>query len=207
MSALLEGRANPNATDTKKETPLHLSMALRESDLDVEVGCGVKIINLEKKPQWNGRFGGVMDARVVKGGGTEVRWPVQVDGEDSACVLLKEQNLQRLPNETLQLLLEARADVNLGNVLIGPERTLLHEAARLGDTVLAEHLLCAQACVDKADKKMGLSALHLAARGKHHGIVRLLLEARADRHKLTLVERPLWSWQKQMVPSRYTGFA
>merc|ERR1719331_2771904 len=81
----------------------------------------------------------------------------------------------------VDLLLQARADVNLGNQVMGEMRTALHEAARVGDSVLLQKVISARAEVDRKDaSKMGLTALHLAARSKHHEAIRLLVEARAD---------------------------
>merc|ERR1711862_79071 len=62
----------------------------------------------------------------------------------------------------------------------GETRTVLHEAARSRDAVLARKVIAAGARVDQQDDKVGLSALHLAARAKSHELVSILVETRAD---------------------------
>jgi ankyrin repeat protein len=181
---LLEGQADPNVRDSKMETPLHLGIASLNEDSQIEVGCGVRVNGLQKKPQWNGTIGSVLGP--VAGGTSGARWPVLISGEEVADgVLLKEENLQRLADDIVNLLLEARADVNLGNQVMGESRTTLHEVARLGDANLVRKVLAARADIDRQDAKVGLSALHLAARSKHHDVLRALIEARADLSQVT----------------------
>jgi len=180
---LLQKGCVVDAPESRRLTALHLCLALR-ADTELEVGCGVKVTGLQKKPEWNGRLGSVVGPKSASDAGTEERWPVLLEGEDSPDgVLLKADNLTRLPEESLDLLLEARADVNLGNTQWGEGRTVLHEAAHLGDLELARKVLAAGAEVDRQDKKLGFSALHLASRAKKDELVRLLVNARADIHQ------------------------
>jgi len=95
-------------------------------------------------------------------------------------VVLRPSNLVALPEETLDVLLAARADVNAGSHRIGESMTVLHVAARLGDESLLQKVLAARAHVNQVDSKLGFSALHLAARGKHLKVVELLLQAEAQ---------------------------
>merc|ERR1711935_590919 len=95
-------------------------------------------------------------------------------------VLLKEDNLRGTSEEMVDLLLGARADVNLGNHVMGDTRTCLHEAARFGETALLQKMVSARADLNRKDIKLGMTALHLAARSKNHDIIRILVEARAD---------------------------
>lgn len=195
---LLRHRADPNAADAKCQTPLHLCLGLRASaDADgiaeqqLDVGTGVRIAGLQKRPEWNGRLGSIFGPQAASNAEGPGRWPVLLEdttGAEAAAtdgVLLKAENLQQLPEETLDLLLEARADVNLGNRVTGETFTVLHEAARIGDATLVVKLLAAHACLDQQDTKLGLSALHLAARAKQHEIVKLLVGARADTGQAT----------------------
>jgi len=94
--------------------------------------------------------------------------------------LLKEANLQKVPEIAVELLLEARADVNLSNQEWGEGRTLLHEAAHSGDVVLLRKAIAAGADIDRRDVKLGFSALHLASRARKDEVVKLLVEAKAD---------------------------
>jgi len=186
---LLEAAADPNIKDSKLETPLHLCISgLRGADSQLQRGSGVRIHSLQKRPELNGRLASVFGpqtqgadaAAYPSGGGGAGRWPVLPDGEASEGLLLKEDNLTPLSNEIVDLLLEARADVNLGNQIVGEMRTPLHEAARVGDMVLLQKMISARAELDRKDAKLGLTPLHLAARSKQHDAIRILVEARAD---------------------------
>lgn len=180
MRLLLKGGSDPNSADSKSVTPLSCCLSLRGNDSELEVGSGIQVVGLQKKPEWNGRLGAIIGPEVKSSDGSAPRWPVLLEGEASEGVLLKDENLQMLPDETLDLLLNARADVNLGNHINGETCTLLHGAARLGDSTLTARVLAAGARLDQQDKKLGFSALHLAARAKNHEVVQLLIEARAD---------------------------
>lgn len=189
---LLEAAADPNIQDSKQQTPLHLCIAnLRGDEVKIDRGYGVRIHGLQKRPEWNdcvaSVFGPLSMSTEEKGypssaSGTG-RWPVLMDGEASEGVLLKEDNLKLLGNEMLDLLLESGADVNLGNQVMGETRTLLHEAARAGDVALIKRVIAARADIDQKDSKLGLTALHLAARSRgpsRDEIVRVLTSAGAD---------------------------
>mmetsp|Transcript_36067 Transcript_36067/g.57671 ORF Transcript_36067/g.57671 Transcript_36067/m.57671 type:complete len:535 (-) Transcript_36067:57-1661(-) len=182
---LLENAADPNIKDSKHETPLHLCFAaLRNEEMTIEAGSGVRIDGLQKRPEWNKRVGCVLLPAEPSSG----RWPVLVDleeGEMAEGVLLKEDNLQHLGVEMIDLLLEAKADVNASSHVGGESHTLLHDVAKTGDIVLMQKFLAARADINRQDAKMGMSALHLAARSKHHDACRLLVESRADIKQVT----------------------
>jgi len=174
LKLLLEqGRVDVNSRDSKQETPLLLSLGLRERGAQLDVGHGARVDGVQSRPQWNGRFGSLVGSQ-AKG-----RWPVLVEGE-AEPILLKEANLKPVSDETFDLLTSAGADVNAFSLNRGDSRTILHEAARTGDLALAKRCLEALADLNHQDKKLGLSALHMAARGKHHEMARLLIEGRAD---------------------------
>jgi len=184
--SLLEAAADPNHQDSKMETPFHLCLSsLKSDDVSFQHGCGVRIHSLLKRPEWNDCLGSVFGPAPESGGGYPTgggaaqRWPVLLE-TGTEGVLLKEDNLQLLSGEMVDLLLHARADVNLGNQVIGETRTALHEAARLGDAALLQKVVAARADVDRKDAKLGFTALHLAARSKHHDAIAILVEARAD---------------------------
>jgi len=48
------------------------------------------------------------------------------------------------------------------------------------DDVLAAKILEARVEVNRQDKKLGFTALHIAAKATHHGMVKLLVDARAE---------------------------
>lgn len=186
---LLEADADPNARDFTQQTPLHLCISSRKSeDAGLECGSGVRVYGLQKRPDWNGRLGSVFGLQVQGAAGYSAgdsgggRWPVLLDSDEASKegVLLKEDNLERLSDEMVDLLLDARADLNLGNQVVGETITPLHEAARLGDSVLLRKVLSAKADVNRKDAKLGVTALHLAARSKQNDAIRLLVDARAD---------------------------
>jgi len=181
LRLLLQARANVNAADSKRVTPLHLSLGLRTDEgAELEEGCGIKVVGLEKRADLNGQLGAVIGPEGHTDDGKPSRWPVLLDSDQGDGMLLKEANLQRLPEETLDILLEARADVNQGNQSMGETRTVLHEAVRLRDAELTRKVLAAGAQVQQQDAKVGMSALHLAARAKSYDLVSILVEARAD---------------------------
>lgn len=176
--ALLEAGAEINAGDSTKHTPLHLCASARGDEMDFEAGVGVRVDGLQKKPEWNGKLGSIIESKPSGDSGLP-RWPVLLDGEEQPS-LLKADNLRLLPEEILDLLLEAGADPNLGNGDWGEGRTLLHEAALAGDLNLARKVLAHGAKMNSQDKKSGFSALHLASRAKKDEMVRFLVDAKAD---------------------------
>merc|ERR1712139_327041 len=105
--------------------------------MGIDVGMGVRISGLQSRPEWNGRLATVIGAERSSEDGTP-RFPVLIDGDNvevAQCrdgVLLKASCLTLLPREMLDLLLEAKADVNDSNQITGND-TVLHEAARTGD--------------------------------------------------------------------------
>eukprot|EP00929_Paragymnodinium_shiwhaense_P090562 TRINITY_DN50740_c0_g1_i1.p1 TRINITY_DN50740_c0_g1~~TRINITY_DN50740_c0_g1_i1.p1 ORF type:complete len:539 (-),score=149.58 TRINITY_DN50740_c0_g1_i1:124-1740(-) len=177
-----------NIPDLQSQTALHMALELREKNAsDLEVGSGVRVFGLKSRPTWNDRLGTVAgsyqgtdsSASTANGSRTDGRWPILVDVPDcKEPVLLKADNLALATDETLNLLLEAGADVNLGSSVTGESRTLLHMAAFAGDAELTERVLKCGAVVDSQDKA-GFSALHFAARGKHTAVARRLLDAKA----------------------------
>ncbi|CAK0873766.1 unnamed protein product, partial [Prorocentrum cordatum] len=171
--SLLQARANPNVQDTQRCTALHVCLPLRSPDAQVETGYGVRVSGLQSKAELNGRLASII------GDTNGERWPVLLEGGPEP-LLLKTANLQPLALEMSQLLLDSKSDVNLGNRNFGESRGVLHEVALQGDEALVAAVLAARAEVNKQDTKGGLSALHLAARGKHGRVIRLLLEAGAD---------------------------
>lgn len=60
---------------------------------------------------------------------TRVRWPVLLAGNPEG-VMLKAENVTRAHLETLDLLLDAKADVNRSNLQWGEGRRVLHQARK-----------------------------------------------------------------------------
>lgn len=178
MRLLLAARAEVDARESKRVTPLQLCLGPLEDDAELEVGAGVRVDGLQKRPEWNGRLGTILAPEPSMAQGD--RWPVLIEGNPDG-VLLKSENLTRQTVEALELLLEARADVNLGSLQWSKSHTSVHEAATLKDSkALRMFLATTSADVNRQDDKQGFSPLHLACRARREDAVRLLLEARAD---------------------------
>jgi ankyrin repeat protein len=113
---------------------------------------------------------------------TGERWPVYIDGEpaDAEPVLLKQDNLEVVPYEALDVLLKAGVDVNQGSQTHYSGRGLLHCAAADGDVELARRVLATKRASIEARDKSGFTPLHLAARGRRGEVVRCLVEAKAN---------------------------
>jgi ankyrin repeat protein len=181
---LLEAKADVNLKATKEETPLHVCISgVKGDDAKCECGSGVRVHNLQKKPEWNGRLGSLFGEKAASGGAgypeVQTRWPVLLE-DASEGVLLKEDNLELLADDMVDLLLDAGADVNVGNQVTGETRTSLHEAVRIRDTSLLQKVIAAKADLDSKDSASGLTALHLAARSKQHEAISILVQAKAD---------------------------
>lgn len=77
------------------------------------------------------------------------------------------------------LLIDSRADINTGHIEIGLATSPLVDAAYRGDQALMQLLIGARANLDHRGKQ-DMTALHMAARGRHAGAARILVEAGAD---------------------------
>eukprot|EP00746_Dinoflagellata_sp_MGD_P066900 gnl/MRDRNA2_/MRDRNA2_27654_c0_seq1.p1 gnl/MRDRNA2_/MRDRNA2_27654_c0~~gnl/MRDRNA2_/MRDRNA2_27654_c0_seq1.p1 ORF type:complete len:246 (+),score=65.00 gnl/MRDRNA2_/MRDRNA2_27654_c0_seq1:465-1202(+) len=82
-------------------------------------------------------------------------------------------------DNAVDVLLESKADVNLGNLLSNMQNSPLMDAAHANNPDLALKLISAKADINKQGKQ-GMSALHLAARRGRVRMVQILMEARAD---------------------------
>jgi len=82
---------------------------------------------------------------------------------------------------TITTLLQAKADVNLGNIQDGMQTSSLVVASHKGKAGLVEKLIEAKANLDQQGKQ-GMTALHMAARGGHTTIVKALIAAGADQN-------------------------
>jgi len=175
---LLEAGAAINERDGEQMTPLHVHMAASKEEDGLEVGAGVRVHGLKSRPEWNQLMGSVIGPSASSETGI-VRWPVLLEGREEG-VLLKAENLSRVFEESLDLLLEARADVNMGNLQWPQGHTMLHEVANVGDVDLAGKIIAAGGSINAKDAKLGMTPLHLACRSKREEMIRFLVNARAD---------------------------
>jgi len=185
VSRLLRGKADPNATERQFQTPLHLALDahLHESDT-FKRGLGVRSVGIFSDLELNGSFG-CISGPFVQCSDAVPRWPVcwDVDAQDSRPLsdrLLEENKLHHTIEAAIDLLLEAKADVNVGNQVQGEWFTMLHHVARVGDTSLTRKMLAARADVNGQEIKQGFSPLHFAAKAKHHDVIQVLINANAD---------------------------
>jgi ankyrin repeat protein len=81
--------------------------------------------------------------------------------------------------DCIDLLLNAKANINLGNLSSGVDNTPLMDAAAAGNTELVKKLIGAKADINKQGKQ-DMSALHLAARKKHTQTAEALIAAGGD---------------------------
>lgn len=81
--------------------------------------------------------------------------------------------------EIVALLLSASADPNAGNMAIGLNSTPLQQAAYKNEPQILRLLVAGRADVQRRGKQ-GMTALHMAARGRHLGMVSVLLNLGAD---------------------------
>jgi len=185
VSRLLRGKADPNATERQFQTPLHLAFNAHLCESDTfRRGHGVQSAGIFSNQELDGSFGSVSGPS-VQCSDAVLRWPVCWDAgaQDSPLLsdrLLEEDKLHHTREAAIDLLLEAKADVNVGNQVQGESFTMLHHVARAGDTSLTRKMLAARADANRQDTKQGFSPLHIAAKAKHHDVIQLLINADAD---------------------------
>jgi len=81
--------------------------------------------------------------------------------------------------DIVRLLIDSRADINTGHIEIGLATSPLIDAAYRDDQALMHLLINAKANLDHRGKQ-DMTALHVAARGRHAGAAKILVEAGAD---------------------------
>eukprot|EP00931_Biecheleriopsis_adriatica_P086391 TRINITY_DN61074_c0_g1_i1.p1 TRINITY_DN61074_c0_g1~~TRINITY_DN61074_c0_g1_i1.p1 ORF type:complete len:378 (-),score=76.21 TRINITY_DN61074_c0_g1_i1:450-1583(-) len=195
VKTLLELRADPNAAGKNSMRPLHLAVQLGED-------CVRQILSARADPNLQNKDPN-KDPDFDSKSFEEREWhrtalhyasssPRDVltmsmlllsradpNVPDAQCmtplhVAIEAQNLKGL-----QLLIQASADVNVGNYSMGMKTSPLIDAAYHNDLQTMRELISARADLDKKGKQ-DMTALHVAARGRHSEAVKLLVEARAD---------------------------
>eukprot|EP00438_Fugacium_kawagutii_P000189 Skav205010 [mRNA] locus=scaffold2134:84430:88357:- [translate_table: standard] len=153
-------KASVDPVDSQQMTPrprrptplrfrLHLCLVASE-DGDLEVACGVRVHGLQSRAEWNGRLGSIIGPSAPATERSALRWPVLLEGNQEG-VMLKAENLSDVDLETVDQLLEAGADVHLGNLNWSEGRTFLHEAVHLGKMDMAKSALRARADVNRQE--------------------------------------------------------
>eukprot|EP00746_Dinoflagellata_sp_MGD_P085332 gnl/MRDRNA2_/MRDRNA2_33784_c0_seq1.p1 gnl/MRDRNA2_/MRDRNA2_33784_c0~~gnl/MRDRNA2_/MRDRNA2_33784_c0_seq1.p1 ORF type:complete len:537 (+),score=123.72 gnl/MRDRNA2_/MRDRNA2_33784_c0_seq1:82-1611(+) len=176
LQLLLQHKACINITDSYQCSPLHycLEQMLDSSKSDIEVGSGVRLQDLQAKQAWNGQIASVFTEKNTAG-----RWGVLVCSSGDEA-LIKAENLSGpLYEDTLDILLEAKANPCVGNHTVGMDRSFLHTAASSGSAKLICKAVGAGCAVDALYK--GSTPLHLLARTHSDPeAFRILIEAKAD---------------------------
>jgi len=177
---LLESRAEVDARDSFGRTPLHICIESAQ-DKDLGPGIGVRIKGMVRCPERNGKLGAIVGPLEVDEDDPDCGWyPVLVEDGPPEGILLKPEKLDTVFDEAVDLLLDARADVNLGNRKIGMDSSMLHWATHSGDIALVRKAIASGALVNKQRDGSGLTPLHLAVRGRRLELLDLLVQARAQ---------------------------
>jgi len=162
MKALLEAKANPQLQDKDPDKdPDYNSMSFQEREWHRTA--------LHYAAEWGhvGMIRQLVDARAE---------PNIRDAQYKMPLHLAIENKKL---DAVRLLVERDADINAGHIEVGLSTSPLIDAAYRNDQALMHLLINAKANLDHRGKQ-DMTALHVAARGRHAGAVKILLEARAD---------------------------
>lgn len=193
---LLELRADPNCAGRHSQRPLQLAVQLGGEDLvrellEARADPNLQDKDADKDPDYESKTFGDREwhrtalhyASMDKGDLSTMRILLDSRADpnmgDAQCSLpmhlaIEAQNLQGL-----QMLIEANTDVNAGNQRIGMNSSSLIDAAYRDDVDVLDMLISAKADLNRKGKQ-GMTALHVAARGRHSEVVRKLVDAKAD---------------------------
>lgn len=195
VEVLLELRADPNFAGRNSQRPLHLAVQLGEDSvrelLAARADPDLQDKDPNKDPDFESKTFGDREwhrtalhyVATAKKDVSSMRILLQSRADanigDAQCCLpmhlaIEAQNLQGL-----QMLIEAKSDVNAGNQGIGMNSSLLIDAAYRSDLDVLDMLISAKADLNRQGKQ-GMTALHVAARGRHSGVVGKLVDAKAD---------------------------
>eukprot|EP00746_Dinoflagellata_sp_MGD_P065563 gnl/MRDRNA2_/MRDRNA2_27307_c0_seq1.p1 gnl/MRDRNA2_/MRDRNA2_27307_c0~~gnl/MRDRNA2_/MRDRNA2_27307_c0_seq1.p1 ORF type:complete len:528 (+),score=87.89 gnl/MRDRNA2_/MRDRNA2_27307_c0_seq1:58-1641(+) len=184
---LVQHMACVNITDSHQCSPLHYCLEqlleVTEEDNPIKVGSGVRIRSCQGDPNWNGQIGCIFGEKSEEG-----RWPVYVCCSNKEAFLedlkmsafLTQDLIGPLFEDTIKVLLEAKADPCVGNQKVGMERSFLHTAALSGSAALITKALSVGCPVNAKCK--GFTALHLVLRSRHDNpeAICILIQAKAD---------------------------
>lgn len=160
---LLQAKANPNIQDT-------------DPDFDPEFTSTTFGNRLEHRTPLHyccGAMGNAALATMLIEAGAEL------DIQDAQYKTPLHLAIEEKREQVIDVLLQKRADVNLGNMESGMKNTPLMDAAHKGKCELAQKLIASKADVN-AQGKSDMSALHLAARRGDINLVQVLVAAGAD---------------------------
>lgn len=198
VEAALRAGADPNLGDDTCNRPLHIAVLVGQEMVQTLL-AGKADPNLQNKdPEQDPDFTSkTLEAREWH------RTPLHFAATESAeiCEMLLDHNadpnildgqyyqalhlaIEEDQEDVIDVLLARGADVNTGNSTIGLTSSPLIDAAFRNNLALARKLIAARADLNRTGKQ-GMTALHMAARGKHTAMASLLLASGADPAKET----------------------
>jgi len=195
VSELISMSADVNVSNGKRERPLHhavfhgedmtrallqakadLNVQDTDPDFDPDFTSTTFGNRLEHRTPLHYCCAAVGDAVVAA---VLIQAGAKLDVQDSQFKTPLHLAIEEGHTDVIDVLLRAKANVNLGNMESGMKNTPLMDAAHAGKCELAEKLIAAKADVN-AQGKSDMSALHLAARRGDVNVVQVLVAARAD---------------------------
>lgn len=184
MRELMDARADVDVKDSFGCTPLHVCV---ESAVESELGPSVGIcVHGSALGKFRYKFGAIVGRGMDRNSDDSDQdlepsdYCVVVEDGPPDGMSLDTVHISTIFDVATDLLIEARADVNIGNHRVGVGHSVLHEAARSGLLTLAQKVIAAAADVNTQRVGSGLTPLHLAVRGRKVELVELLLKHRAD---------------------------
>mmetsp|Transcript_97681 Transcript_97681/g.174015 ORF Transcript_97681/g.174015 Transcript_97681/m.174015 type:complete len:482 (+) Transcript_97681:133-1578(+) len=167
VKALLEARADVNAQNEDPENDMDNFTSTTYSGLEQRQHRSALHYAAEEGEA--GICGTLIAARAI------------IDLEDRFKMTPLDLAVEEGKKLVIDVLLRKAADPNRGNFQRGLQQTCLHQVCDQGKTELAEVLLKGGSKINAVGKQ-DMTALHLAARKGHLGVLKVLLEADADVH-------------------------
>lgn len=195
VKVLLELRASPNCAGKHFRRPLHMAVQLGEVSvrqlLEARADPNLQDQDPEKDPDFDSKSFEEREwhrtalhyASLSKSDVSIMSMLLEMHADpnilDAQCKTSVHLAIEAGNQQGLKLLIRAGADIHVGNYSIGMTSSPLIDAAYRNDLETMEMLIAARADLDKKGKQ-GMTALHVAARGRHAEGVKMLVEARAD---------------------------
>lgn len=160
--ALLEAKANPQLQDKDpNKDPDYSSTSFQEREWHRTA------LHYAAEQGHVGMMRQLVDARA------------ELDTKDAQYKMPLHLAIENKELDVVRLLIDRRADISMGHVEIGLATSPLIDAAYRDDQTLMHLLINAKANLDHRGKQ-DMTALHMAARGRHAVAARILVEAGAD---------------------------
>jgi len=201
VGCLLQRRVDPSQADAQGHAALHAAAKLGRKDLLallLDAGAEVDAQDRDAEGDDTSFRGGSFEKKAEHR--TALHYAAEAVSHEACSILLSHRanpNLRDCAYKTplhlaedesadkgqlgiVKLLLEQRADPNLGNLQRGARQTSLLAAVYEKNMLMVELLMQSGRCDLSIAGKQGMAALHLAARVRNQPMVELLLAGRAD---------------------------